>query len=133
MIIFPINHCKHSYNEKRSKAEKRRQNVPYIIYEFIVGRRMQMARWSGGLIFRFRESTPPISIGRHFPDIPQFDCLVFSIRYETSAISTTINMCYPMQMSSQNSGSLSCGQTPPVPDLQTTNVTYCSTAEMNAI
>jgi len=75
----------------------------------------------------------PISIGRHFPDIPQFDCLVFSIGYETSAISTTINVCYPMQMSSQNSGSLSCGQTPPVPDLQTTKVTYCSTAEMKAI
>jgi len=116
---------------KRSKTEKRRQNVPHIVYEFML---VEECGWLGGVVDLYLDSEKvPISIGRHFPDIPQFDCLVFSIGYETSAISTTINVCYPMQMPSQNSGSLSCGQTPPVPDLQTTKVTYCSTAEMKAI
>lgn len=98
-----------------------------MVYEFMLVEE-RMTRWTYIQIQKV-----PISIGHHFPDIPQFDCLIFSIGYETSAISTTINMCYPMQMSSQNSGSLSCGQTPPVPDLQTTKITYRSTAEMSAI
>jgi hypothetical protein len=65
-----MNHCKHIYNEKRSKAEKRRQSVPHIAYEFML---VEECGWLGGVVDSYLDSEKvPISIGRHFPDIPQF-------------------------------------------------------------
>ena len=113
---------------KRGAKQKKRQEHSFqVVYEFI------LVESENGMDLYFDLLRVPISIGHHFPNVPQFDCLVFSIGYETPAISTTINMRYSMQMSSQNPSSLSCGQTTSVPYLQTTEIRCRSTDEMSRI
>jgi hypothetical protein len=54
--------------------------------------------------------------GRHFPDVPKFDCLILAVGDEITVIATAIDKRDPIQMTCQNPCWLFSKATP-VPNL----------------